>query len=234
MKEYREYVDAQHAPQELVEGTLMRIQEAAADSSVRLDEIPEQKTAGIYKNSHGRMTKRGIVLTAAGLAACLLIFIGLYGSRPRLSYNMVSDVRLRSGLPEGYSKELTLEEYEDYLGIDLTGMLEEYEQQGSRIHADYDETQQSIRKDEGTFYLNVEDHIVIMKVSKSGLELPGTLQSGEASSINGVTVYAGEDAVTGQLLAVFRLGEVECSFVSQDMSKRQFERVLKQMLEVKE
>lgn len=234
MKGYRKYVDTQHAPQELVERTLMRIQEEAAESSIQMDETPEQKTADIDKNSHGRMVKRGIVLAAAGLAACLLIFTGLYGSRPRLSYNMVSDVRLRSGLPEGYSKELTLEEYEDYLGIDLTGILEEYEQQGFRIHADYDEAQQSIQKDEGTFYLNTKGHTVIMKISKSGLELPEALQSGEASSINGITVYAGEDAVNGQLLAVFYLGKAECSLVSQDMSKRQFERFLKQMLEVKE
>lgn len=221
MEEYRKSVDSQHAPQALIEQTLERIRE-------------EENLAGYNK----RNLYRGFLLGAAGLAACLVILVSMFVSRPRLSYNPVSDSMLRGGLPEGDREELTMEEYKAYLGVNLSEWLEEYECSSSKIYISYEEEAQtispSIQKDEGTFYLNVDEHVVILKLSKSGLDLPEGLVTREASVLNGIVVYAGEEVESGKLFAAYNIGEIQYCLICNDMSKRQFEHLLKQLLQEEE
>ncbi len=221
MEEYRKSVDSQHAPQALIEQTLERIRE-------------EENLAGYNR----RNLYRGFLLGAAGLAACLVILVSMFVSRPRFSYNPVSDSMLRGGLPEGDREELTMEEYKAYLGVNLSEWLEEYECSSSKIYISYEEEAQtispSIQKDEGTFYLNVDEHVVILKLSKSGLDLPEGLVTREASVLNGIVVYAGEEVESGKLFAAYNIGEIQYCLICNDMSKRQFEHLLKQLLQEEE
>lgn len=221
MEEYRKSVDSQHAPQALIEQTLERIRE-------------EENLAGYNK----RNLYRGFLLGAAGFAACLVILVSVFVSRPQLSYNPVSDAMLRGGLPEGNREELTMEEYKAYLGVDFSEWLAEYECSSSKIYVSYEEEAQtispSIQKDEGTFYLNVGEHVVILKLSKSGLDLPEELVTREASVLNGIVVYAGEEAESGKLFAAYNIGEIQYCLICNDMSKRQFEHLLKQLLQEEE
>lgn len=214
MEEYKKSVNAQHASQELMERTLERIRE---------EEKLSASDAG--RNPHV------MGIAAACLAACLTIIIVISGSQTRLTYNPVSDSMVRSGLPEESGEEWSIEEYEAYLGVNLSGLLMEYEWRNSRIYVSRDGENGNVRKDEGTFYLNADDSVVILKLSKSGLEIPEALRSGEPSDVNGVTVYVGEEVAGRQLLAVFYLEDVQYYFICNDMSKRQFERLLKDMIQ---
>lgn len=237
MEEYRKSVDSQHAPQALIERTLERIREE--ENLAASEVILKEDGSALYNNGYNRRNLyRGFLLGAAGLAACLVIFVSMFVSRPRLSYNPVSDSMLRGGLPEGNREELTMEEYKAYLGVDLSEWLAEYECSSSKIYVSYEEEAQtispSIQKDEGTFYLNVDEHVVILKLSKSGLDLPEELVTKEASVLNGIVVYAGEEAESGKLFAAYNIGEIQYCLICNDMSKRQFEHLLKQLLQEEE
>lgn len=233
MEEYRKSVDSQHAPQALIERTLERIREE--ENLAASEVILKEDGSALYNK---RNLYRGFLLGAAGLAACLVIFVSMSVSRPRLSYNPVSDSMLRGGLPEGNREELTMEEYKAYLGVNLSEWLEEYECSSSKIYVSYEEEAQtispSIQKDEGTFYLNVDEHVVILKLSKSGLDLPEELVTREASVLNGIVVYAGEEVESGKLFAAYNIGEIQYCLICNDMSKRQFEHLLKQLLQEEE
>lgn len=253
MKEYRESVSSQHASQDLVERTLARIREeemqAASETlweengnlNVKKGIHIVNSEGSAYENKHnerkhsGRNLYRRICIGAAGLAACLVIFISVFASRPQLSYHPVSDSMLRGGLPEGSREELTIEEYEAYLDVNLLEWLAEYECSNSKIYVSYEEeaqaVSQSIQKDEGTFYLNVDGHVAILKLSQSGLELPEGLLAGKASIIDGITVYAGEEPESSRLFATYNIGQVQYCLICNDMSKRQFEHLLKQLLQ---
>lgn len=253
MEEYRKYMDSQHAPRELVERTLARVREEEKRFAVEalweengdlngkngMQALDSEDSR--YGNEHSRRNRsrgnlyRRIYIGAAGLAACLVIVISVFANRPRLSYQPVSASMLRSGLTEGNREELTIEEYEAYLGVNLFQWLEGYECSDSKIYVSYGEDAQtlsrSIQKDEGTFYLDVDGHVVILKLSQSGLELPEGLLTGEAGVINGIVVYAGEEAESGTLFAAYHIGEIQYYLIGNDMSKRQFERLIKQLLQ---
>lgn len=241
MEEYRKSVNAQHAPQELTERTLERIREeeklSASEAAMenilyergQYTKAQDRKTQD-RKNQYKKFLYRRFLLGAAGLAACLAIVAGVFMNRPRLTYNPVSDPMVRGGLPEEYGEVLTPEEYEGYLGIHLLSLLEEYPCSNSKIYVSYDEEGQGIQKDEGTFYLNVDDHTVILKISGSGLEVPEGLLTSETSDVNGITVYVGEEAESGKLFAAYSMGEIQYYLICNDMSKKQFEHLLKQLI----
>lgn len=232
MEEYRKSIDSQHASQELIERTLERIRE---EEKLTASEVIGEDVSALYKNGYNkRILYRRFLFGAAGFVACMVIVISVFVSRPRLSYNPVSGSMLRGGLPEGDREELTIEEYEAYLGVNLSDCLAGYECSNSKVYVSYEEAQtvsRSIQKDEGTLYLNVDEHVVILKLSKSGLNLPEGLLNREASVVNGIVVYAGEETKIGTLFATYNIGEVQYCLMCNGMSKRQFEHLLKQLLQ---
>lgn len=226
MKEYRDRVNAQHAPQELIEQTIQSIHEA--NPALNQMSLPED-----YKKLHRQKVKRriaAVTAAAACFAACLIIYIGI-AVPSRFSYNQVSDIMFRDRLSEINIEELDLQEYEEYLGTELMKLPSEYEPAASKIYVKYDEESRSILADEGTFYLypEAEGSVVILKTSKSGLEIPEELLSGEGTEINGTTVYVGENAQNKQLLAAFCQEDVEYYLICNDMSKKQFEKLLEEL-----
>lgn len=224
MKEYRNRVDAQHAPQELIEGTIQYIHEM--DQTANKASLPVTDL-NLHKQKAVRRTAAAAAI-AVCLAACLIVFIGRSG-QPRFSYHTVSDIMFRDRLPEMYMEEWSLQEYEAYLGTDLIKLPEEYKLVTSKIYVKRDGESQSVLADEGTFYLEANGCVVILKSSKSGMEVPEELLSGSGTDINGVTVYVGENAQDKKLLAAFWQGDVEYYLICNDMSKRQFEKMLRQM-----
>lgn len=226
MKEYRDRVNAQHAPQELIEQTIQSIHKV--NPAVDQISLPEDE-----KKLHRQKVKRriaAVTAAAACFAACLIIYMGISG-QPRFSYNQVSDIMFRDRLPETNIEEIDQQEYEEYLGTELMKMPSEYELVTSKIYVKYDEESRNILADEGTFYLypEAEGSVVILKTSKSGLEIPEELLSGEGTEINGTTVYVGENPQNKQLLAAFHQEDVEYYLICNDMSKKQFEKLLGEM-----
>lgn len=217
MKEYKDNVNAQHAPSELVERTIQRMHEE------------EQTTDVVWHKRKSTNKVTSMVALVACLAACLIVYLGIAGM-PRFSYTEVSDVMYRDRLPGTNMVEWDLEKYETYLGEKLIQMPEKYKMVTSKIYVNYDEESRDVLADEGTFYLEHDGSIVILKTSKSGLEIPQELLSGVETDINGTMVYAGEDVTNHQLVAAFWQGDVEYYLICHNMSKRQFEIILKSML----
>lgn len=224
MEEYRNKVNTQHAPEELIRQTIQSIHEA--DQTTDQTSL-SKASAKLYQQKYVKRIV-AVAATAACFAACLIIFIGISG-QPRFSYHTVSDTMYRDRSQEMYQEEWTLQEYEAYLGTELTPFLEECEPISSKIYVSRDEEDESILEDEGTFYLEDDGCVVIMKISKSGLEVPKELLSGSGTDINGTTVYVGENTQDKQLLAVFWQEDVGYYLICNDMSKRQFEKLLKHM-----
>lgn len=224
MEEYRNKVNTQHAPEELIRRTIQSIHEGekTTDKSSLV-----KASSKLYQQKH---VKRIAAVTAAAacFAACLIIFMGISG-QPRFSYNTVSDTMYRDGSQEMYQEEWTIQEYEAYLGTELITIPEECKPVSSKIYVSRDEEDESILEDEGTFYLEDDGCVVIMKTSKSGLEVPGELLSGSGTDIHGTMVYVGENIQDKQLLAVFWQEDVGYYLICNNMSKRQFEKLLKHM-----
>lgn len=216
MEEYRNCADGQHAPGELIERTILRIR--------------EEERAGNrnWRRKKPMRTLKIVTAFAACAAVCLIIFAET-SQRSGWIYHEVTDVSYRDGSTEQYSEEWTLQEYEEYLGQEFIGLPEEFQISNIKIYVKYDEERIHILADEAAFYLEVYGCAVVIKASKSGLEVPKELLEGEGNDINGTIVYTGENIAGQQLLAFFYYGDTEYFVICSDMSRKEFEKMLKLM-----
>lgn len=227
MEDFKKDIDEQHAPNALVDSTIERIHQI----SVAKNGTGFEKNRVTVQKNDKEKKSQGMLFACAGIVAvCILALLVTSVCQPQLVYNEVvsiaeRDLQCRTGF-----SEITLEEYEQYLKVDIEERLNDYTIEKERIFVCYDSDSGEIVEDEGIFYLKAEERTMVLKISQTGQPAPEEILSGETSDINGVAVFAGRSKATGQLIAAFEVEGVKYYLVCEDMPKRRFKNILKYLL----
>lgn len=203
MKENEKYLEAPKAPEELIEKTLNRI--------------------------HGKSEKsrNGKYVFGSGFAiACVLMLIFV---DPIWSYPELQIASLRSGTQIEEMTEISIEEYEKYLGLKISEHLKEY--QIKKVQCDVMKEQDEIKGDEAIYYFDVDGKTAVLKVSKTRRVTPDDLQKGKVVHLDEEEIYIARIEGTEQLVAGFQIEEINCYLIGDEMSLNQFKKIIKNILE---
>lgn len=203
MKENEKYLDAPKAPEELIENTLNRI--------------------------HGEKEKvcgRKYVLRGGIAIACVLMLVLINST---WSYPELQLSSLRSGTKIEQMTEVSIEEYEKYLGVEISEQLERY--QIEKIQCNVVEEKNEIKDDEATYYFEVDGKTAVLKVSKKRKVAPSGLQKGKVIYLNEQEVYIARIEGSEQLVAGFQIEEIDCYLIGEGMPPKKFKKIIKNILE---
>jgi len=229
MEDFRKDINAQHAPKTIIESTIERIhKEAESDGNIRSGNVEHIENS----RKASRKKQRKAAFAGFGAFAVCLIFavvISIGQFKPMI-YNEMAVSTERNSLIKKDSVEISLEQYEQYLNVDLSKQLADYDIEKSYITVSYDKDGNRIKEDEGTFYLKEKGKTVILTISRNDSLAPEELISGRASNIDGVEVYIGKTSNTNQLVASFQWEDVNYYLSCKDISKKDFEKILKKLI----
>lgn len=218
MNEYKKKIDEIHAPESLITATLNRIHE----------EEKVQETTKIIKKPH-----RWIGISSmATVAAAIVLAIGLSGSNSRVNliYNTVPETIVRTMSTEQTQDSMDVEEYSDYLGLDIQNLMENAALIKSEIHVVYEG--EGIKEDEGCAYYNVGGEQVMIRFSKTMVVVPENLVGGEMSEVNGQAILAGVSRNGKEHMAAFEGNGINCFLSSSTMEQQEFEAFLLNFLKI--
>lgn len=202
MKEKDNYFGAPKAPEELINNTLNRIHE-------------ESKRRFGWKYA----------LRSGMVVVCALVVVFVCSS---WNYPKLQNPTLRNTTVIDEMKEVSLEEYETYLGVELSERLGEYHVEKVRCYMDEEEN--TIEADEAIYYINVKGKTAVLNVSKKGAWSLEDIQAGKRVCVNDTDIYIGRIEKTKQWMAGFQMDEIDCYLIGEDMSSRQFKKIIKNIL----
>lgn len=203
MTENEKYLDAPKAPEELIEHTLNRI--------------------------HGKSEKvSGWKYVLCGGVAIACVFVFAFICNPTWSYPELQISSLRSGTKIEEMTEVSIEEYEKYLGLEISERLKEY--QIEKVQCNVIEEKNEIKGDKATYYFDVDGKTVVLKVSNSWEVAPAGLQKGKIVYLNEEEIYIARIEGSEQLVAGFQIEEINCYLMGEDMPLKKFKKIIKNIL----
>ena len=119
MDEYRKHVSEIHAPESLINTTLERIHEEQ-QTTITTDHSKKRKKSNIVK----------FAVPVVAAAAAAMVVVTQLPSENALVYNTVPDMAFRTGdISADFgtfeeNKEISAEEYSDYLGVEVDALFE--------------------------------------------------------------------------------------------------------------
>ncbi len=212
MNEYKKKVDDIHAPEALIHATLNRIHEEEKNI-IR----PRKWAAGF---------------TAVAAAAAVVLMIGLNNgnsSGVNLVYNTVPETLVRSMDGEQTESSMSVEDYSDYLGLDIQKPTENATLVKAEIRVVRDGD--TVTEDEATVIYNVDGEQMMIQYSKTMDIVPENLLTGEMSDVNGQPVKVAVSENGKEHMAVFESGDVTFFVISYSMEKQEFEKFLLNFLD---
>lgn len=219
MEQYKKTVEGQHAPEALIAKTLQRIHE---------EEQHTAQEAVIQENNKKTRSKLWYAVPM-GMVAGLALVVGVMNGQSGLTYHSIEGSVIRDVDDAGMriETEIDINDYEEYLGVDLEGVSESIILTEADAWVSYDEMKTEIVADEGTFYYDIDSNRVMVKVSKTIEVAPEELRSVEASEWNELVIYAGENASQNQYMAAVERDGIRYFVMGYDMPEREFENFLK-------
>lgn len=222
MDEYRKHVSDIHAPESLINTTLERI---------HTEQQAEMKVQRHKK--HGKSNIIKLAVPALAAAAAVMIFVTKLPDGNTLIYNTVPDLAFRTGdisVDFGIfaeNKEMSAEEYSDYLGVELDALFEGMELTKADIEVRYDAKGRLITDDEGILHYRSSEGSVILECSMTKDMIPEVLKQGEVSCIDGNDVYLAVNEQESVLTAAGKTNDFSYYIRAEGMDKRQFEKMIK-------
>lgn len=225
MDEYRKHVSDIHAPESLINTTLERIH---AKQQVEIE------------NSHGKKHKKSnivkLAVPALAAAAAVMIVVTQMPDQNTLIYNTVPDMAFRTGdisidfgtLAE--SKEISAEEYSDYLGVDVEGLFDGMELTKADIEVSYDTKGSVITDDEGTLHYRSAESKLVLECSKTKDMVPEVLMQEEVSSIERNDVWLAVNEQESVLTAAGKTNGISFYIHTEGMDRKHFEKMIKNFL----
>lgn len=225
MDEYRKHVSDIHAPESLINTTLERIH---TEQQVEIE------------NSHGKKHKKSTIakfaVPALAAAAAVMIVVTQLPDQNTLIYNTVPDMAFRTGdisIDFGTfveSKEISAEEYSNYLGVDVEGLFDGMELTKTDIEVSYDTKGSVITDDEGTLHYRSAESKIVLECSKTKDMVPEVLKQEEVSSIEGNDVWLAVNEQESVLTAAGKINGISYYIHAESMDKKQFEKIIKNFL----
>lgn len=220
MNQYRRKMDELRASESLRLQTLQAIRQAQVEEE---EEKPPKHPKRIW-----------IPLATMAAAACLVLIISFSGGRvvaPEIVYHTVPATVIRIP-PHAAQDSLSLEEYNAYLGLDISSLVGNAELIKSEITVQYEG--EIIRDEEGTFYYNVEGAPVMLRISRTKDVAPQSLEDKAVSKIGDRNVVAGVSEDGTERMAAFEIAGINWFLLTHEMEQKDFESLLFGMLETLE
>ena len=225
MDEYRKHVGDIHAPESLINTTLERIHE-------------EQQAE--INNSHSKKQKKSNIIKFAvpvfAAAAAVMIVVTQLPDQNTLIYNTVPDMAFRTGdisIDFGNfaeTKEISVKEYSDYLGVEIDGIFDGMELTKTDIEVSYDVKGRTITDDEGTLHYQSSEESIVLECSGTKDMVPQVLKQEEVSCIDGNDVWLAVNEEESVLTAAGKINGLSYYIRAEGMDKKQFEKVIKNFL----
>ena len=173
MKEqYQQEIEKIHAPQELINRTLQRINQEEKNKKVKRKKI-------IIKSS-----------IPAILAAMILITIKIQPENEFI-YNEIPNMSFVSQKQNFFwetgKEKISVKEYMEYIKIDIDEFMEQCDLKKEKIEVVYDDDR--VVNDEGVFSYQYGKSKVIVRLSKNKELIPEDMQELKISEINGRDVW---------------------------------------------
>lgn len=222
MDEYRKHVSEIHAPESLINTTLERIHEEQQTTIT---------TGYSKKRKKSNIVKFAVPVMAAAAAA--LIVVTQLPSENTLTYNTVPDMAFRTGdisIDFGTfeeKKEISAEEYSDYLGVEVEALFEGMELTKADIEVRYDTKGRMIIEDESTLHYQSAEGKIVLECSRTKDMIPDVLKQEEVSSIAGNELWLAINEQESILTAAGEVNEVSYCIRAEGMDKKQFEKIMK-------
>lgn len=202
MKENEKYLGAPKAPEQLIEKTLNRI----------------------HRKSEKSYNWKYVFVSGVAMACVLmLMFID-----PTWNYPELQIVSSRRGTQIEEMTEISIEEYEKYLGLNISGLLKGYKVE--KVQCNVIKEQDEIKGDEATYYFDVDGKTAVLKVSKTWEVTSDDLQKGKVVRLNEEETYIARIEGTEQLVAGFQIEEINCYLIGEEMSVNKFKKIIKNIL----
>lgn len=240
MEHYKKAIDGQHAPEALIAKTLQRIheEEKCMDRTESENDSPDARSAQVHvatqvvdfeqnkKKSKSKSKRLLRVLPVAAVAGLALV-VSVLGGADELTYYPVEGTMIRDMNNSHIQQEMHVTEYEEYLGVELTAVAEGIALEDVEVAVVYDDSQENILEDEGTFFYDMNGKRVMLKVSKTSEVAPEELMQVEPSDWNGMVLYAGKGATTEQYMVALEREGIHYFITGYAMSEKEFESFLK-------
>lgn len=218
MNNYKKSIDQIHAPKSLIEDTLKTIHEEEKSEDTPSDTC-------VFRSKKSR--KWVGISTFATVAAAITLIITLNitsGNRIHLVYNTVSSDIVRPITEKQTESNMDADTYSEYLGLDLLHLVENAELIKTEIHVETEGSE--ITEDEGCAYYNVGGEQLMIKVSKTLDIIPKDLAEGNASELDGQTIFAGTGENDREHMAAFTWNGISFYLISYSMEQDEFETFL--------
>jgi hypothetical protein len=221
---YKNDIDHLHAPEELIQKTLQNIEEEKQKEGYQ-EKIPLHEKPQVRKYRRGW----GLVLAAAA-AVVLALFLPV---RDVYEWTLIPGTDMIRDLNEQEegSREITVEEYSAWLGVDCTTLIQDASYTGGS--AVVVKEKDTVTDDAGIFYYEFEGTDVMVVLSRTHDVMPDSMDDLSASRVDGQEVILARSGSTGSA-SYYAAGEkdgVSYYLYSASAEENTFREIIKNFLE---
>lgn len=217
MESYKKELEQLHASPELIESTLQLMKQ----EKVRID---QEKKARTKKN----IVK--LTTAVASMAAVAAIAIAVTQNANHLVYQEMPETEIRTTIENKEESTMSVGEYSDYLGIPFASLISNELPVRTEIAVTFAEDSDQVQSDRAVLTYNLDGKQVYVTLSGTSEVASEDLLEGKSNEIKGNEVYLGNTTDESKMYAAGTRNDISYQIQANDMSKKQFEKLVKDFL----